>query len=127
MVWRRFFFLMVAVATLGASVWAGACMPAQAQERPGDIKVGLGAGGNLLTDAKGLTLHTYDRDQPFRSACNGVCATNWPPLAAPKDGAPVGPFTVMQRDDGTPQWAFRGKPLYRYGRDQAPGEATGDG
>lgn len=85
------------------------------------------AGGNAFTTDKGLTLYVYDRDPPFRSTCTGVCATNWPPLAAPRDAANTGAFTIIRREDGASQWAFRGKPLYRYGRDTRAGEAGGSG
>ena len=98
-----------------------------AQDRPTDVKVARVTGANAFTDGKGLTLYFYDRDPPFRSTCVQVCATNWPPLAALRDAAARGQFTVIRREDGSSQWAFRGKPLYRFGRDTRPGEAAGDG
>ncbi len=33
----------------------------------------------------------------------------------------------MTRDDGRRQWAYKGKPLYTWARDQQPGDRTGDG
>jgi predicted lipoprotein with Yx(FWY)xxD motif len=35
-------------------------------------------------------------------------------------------FTVMKRDDGTPQWAFKGQPLYFFVGDAQPGDVNGD-
>jgi predicted lipoprotein with Yx(FWY)xxD motif len=62
-----------------------------------------------------------------KSVCNGPCATNWPPLMAPEDAKATGEFTVIVRDDGKKQWAFKGKPLYYWAKDTKPGDKTGDG
>lgn len=34
-------------------------------------------------------------------------------------------WTVVARDDGRRQWAYKGKPLYLWAKDQEPGDATG--
>ena len=76
-----------------------------------------------------MTLYTFDNDKTGsgKSVCNGPCATNWPPLMAPEDAKPTGEFTVIVRDDGKKQWAFKGKPLYYWAKDTKPGDKTGDG
>ncbi|AMK33594.1 Putative lipoprotein [Pseudomonas putida] len=33
----------------------------------------------------------------------------------------------MTRDDGSSQWAYKGKPLYTFIKDKKAGETTGDG
>jgi predicted lipoprotein with Yx(FWY)xxD motif len=38
-----------------------------------------------------------------------------------------GDWSVVTRDDGKKQWAFKGKPLYFWAKDMKPGEKTGDG
>jgi predicted lipoprotein with Yx(FWY)xxD motif len=38
-----------------------------------------------------------------------------------------GDYSVITRDDGTKQWALKGKPLYYWVKDQKPGDTTGDG
>ncbi len=83
----------------------------------------------VLVDAKGMTLYTFDKDMASsgKSACNGPCQSNWPPMAAKADDKPVGDFTVVTRDDGSKQWAYRGKPLYFWAKDQKPGDRSGDG
>jgi predicted lipoprotein with Yx(FWY)xxD motif len=63
------------------------------------------ASGKVLTDAKGMTLYTFDRDAPGKSNCNGQCAQNWPPLLASADAKPSGKWSVITRDDGAKQWA----------------------
>ncbi len=83
--------------------------------------------GWLLTDAKGMTLYTFSRDQePGKSACDEECAEQWPPLLASTDAGDQGDWSTLKRDDGSLQWAFRGKPLYTYNRDVAPGDLNGD-
>jgi predicted lipoprotein with Yx(FWY)xxD motif len=83
--------------------------------------------GRFLTDARGMSLYTYAQDQPGKSVCNGECAKNWPPLAAPADAVPQGDWTVIQRDDGGRQWAWRGSALYNFAKDSYPGGLLGDG
>jgi predicted lipoprotein with Yx(FWY)xxD motif len=85
---------------------------------------------DALVGPNGMTLYTFDRDEAGagKSACTGQCAANWPPLFASDPAAKVGePWSVVTRDDGTKQWAYRGKPLYFWTRDQKPGERNGDG
>jgi predicted lipoprotein with Yx(FWY)xxD motif len=82
----------------------------------------------VLTDAKGMTLYTFDMDKDAgKSACNGQCAMYWPPLAAGADAKAMGDWTVISRDDGAKQWAWKGKPLYTFMKDMKPGDTTGDG
>jgi len=38
-----------------------------------------------------------------------------------------GDWTVITRDDGSRQWAYKGKPLYFWAKDAKPGDRTGDG
>jgi len=85
------------------------------------------AADGTLTDAKGMTLYTFDRDAGGKSACNGPCATNWPPLAATGDAKASGDWTIVTRDDGSKQYAYKGKPLYTWSKDAKPGDKTGDG
>jgi predicted lipoprotein with Yx(FWY)xxD motif len=90
-------------------------------------KVGETSKGKALVDAKGMTLYTFDKDAGGKSACNGPCATNWPPLAASTDAKPMGDWTVVTRDDGGKMWAYKGKPLYTFSKDTAAGDIKGDG
>lgn len=97
------------------------------------LKTGLTAKGTVLTDDKGLTLYTWDTDTTAgKSACNGSCASAWPPVVTTSASAPSvsgasGAFTIITRDDGAKQVAYKGKPLYRFAADSKPGDITGDG
>ena len=82
----------------------------------------------ILTGKNGMTLYTFDRDVAAsgKSVCNGPCATNWPPLMA-GDAAASGDYSVITRDDGGKQIAYKGKPLYYWIKDTKAGDKTGDG
>ena len=82
----------------------------------------------VLVGSNGMTLYTFDRDTtPGKSVCNGPCATNWPPLTAAAGSAASGDWSVITRDDGARQWAYKSKPVYFWAKDQKPGDRTGDG
>jgi predicted lipoprotein with Yx(FWY)xxD motif len=83
--------------------------------------------GPALADSRGMTLYTFDRDAAGKSNCTGKCAENWPPLKADGTSQPSGNWSVVTRDDGSKQWAYKGKPLYGWVKDQKPGDTTGNG
>ena len=103
---------------------AATCAFAQAAA---PAKVADTSKGKALVDAKGMTLYVFDRDTAGKSACNGQCAQNWPPLMAAANASASGDWSVVTRDDGSKQWAYKGKPLYLWVKDTKPGEVTGDG
>lgn len=117
---------MTAAKTLGALLClAGlqACASYAPANPPAAVRDGV------LTGPNGMTLYTFDKDAngSGRSVCNGPCASNWPPLAAAEGDRPDGDYSIVIRDDGSRQWAWRGKPLYFWSKDQKPGERSGDG
>ena len=83
--------------------------------------------GGALVAANGMTLYSFDADKASsgKSVCNGPCAGLWPPLLAAVD-LPSGDYSVVTRDDGARQLAYKGKPLYFYKADQKAGDRTGD-
>jgi predicted lipoprotein with Yx(FWY)xxD motif len=83
----------------------------------------------VLTNTAGMTLYTFDKDAAGsgKSECNGPCAANWPPLLAAADATASGDYSIITRNDGTRQWAYKGKPLYLWIKDTKPGDRTGDG
>ncbi|WP_374373857.1 hypothetical protein [Tabrizicola sp.] len=81
----------------------------------------------MLTDANGMTLYTFDKDEGGKSACYDDCAVNWPPLIAAADAKADGDYGLTDRTDGTKQWTYDGKPLYLWIKDTKPGDMTGDG
>ena len=93
----------------------------------GPAKVADTSKGKALTDAKGMTLYTFDRDAAGKSNCSGPCAQNWPPMMAAADAKASGEWTIVTREDGSKQWAYKGKPLYAWSKDTKAGDVTGDG
>lgn len=107
-----------------AMVLALGCLPALAAD---PASVGTTAKGKTLVNTAGMTLYVFAKDSDGKSVCNGPCATNWPPLKAAAGSTASGSWTLVTRDDGSLQWAYKGKPLYTWSKDKAPGDITGDG
>lgn len=116
-------------ATLATTVIAlAACTSAQADHHSSKaIKKFKTSEGTILTDAKGMTLYTFDKDQAGISNCYDGCAAAWPPLMAAKGAHGEGDYSVVTRKDGNLQWAYKGKPLYTWMKDEKQGDMTGDG
>lgn len=112
---RRFLLLAAALVLAGCAALSGGA----------PVKT---ADGVFVTET-GMTLYTFDKDVAGsgKSVCNGPCAVNWPPLKAAADAKASGDWSIVTRDDGSKQWAYKGKPLYAWIKDQKPGDRTGDG
>jgi predicted lipoprotein with Yx(FWY)xxD motif len=112
------------IATLVLSAVLAACS-SYATQPAGPARIADG----MLTGGNGMTLYTFDKDTAGngKSTCNGPCATNWPPLFVMEGESAGGDYSIVIRDDGKKQWAFKGKPLYYWVKDQKPGDKTGDG
>lgn len=85
-------------------------------EHPGDTALSKEDSGNWVYKSfPGLgRLYIYDRDTLSASRCTEGCASAWPPLLATirKTGEKVGDWTIIGRDDGARQWAYKGHPVY---------------
>jgi predicted lipoprotein with Yx(FWY)xxD motif len=87
--------------------------------------------GKILVNADGMALYLRDDDTPATVTCTGACATIWP--AAIVSGTPVAGAGVERTKLATVSGAngvqitYGGHPLYRYSKDAAVGDATGEG
>ena len=81
----------------------------------------------VMVDSRGMTVYSYDRDQATRSACTGRCAQTWRPVVAQANAPHSQEWTTVRRADGSQQWAYQGRPLYTWARDQRAGDMNGDG
>ena len=108
----------VRAALAAALVFVAAAATAQSGFRKAD---------GVLVDAAGMTLYTFDKDTAGsgKSTCNGPCATMWPPVPV-TDTRVASPYSVVTREDGARQLAYKGKPLYLFAKDGKPGERKGD-
>ncbi len=90
--------------------------------------------GPVITNAAGMTLYRFNRDEPGAgaSACVDGCADVWTPLTV-AEGAEVGSEGVtgevgtIVRDDGRRQVTVDGWPLYQYTGDAVPCDTNGIG
>lgn len=53
------------------------------------------------------------------------CIEVWPPVFAAEGSEPIGKWTLVEREDGTSQWAFDGYPLYYSTLDKQSGDVLG--
>jgi predicted lipoprotein with Yx(FWY)xxD motif len=85
-------------------------------EHPGDAALSQEDSGSWVYKSfPGLThLYIHDGDGSLVSRCIEGCASAWPPLLATigKIGEKVGDWTIIARDDGGRQWAYKGHPVY---------------
>ncbi len=89
--------------------------------------------GSLIIAESGLSLYTFDNDLLGTSNCIGTpddtdtCAVTWPPLLAGDGAVANDVMTIITRDTGEAQWAYKGRPLYHFSGDTAQGDINGDG
>ena len=81
----------------------------------------------MVTDSNGMTLYTFDKDAGGVPSCYDSCAAKWPPYLGKEGDAMAVGWTLVDRTDGTKQWAYDGKPVYFFIEDKAKGDAKGDG
>ena len=73
-----------------------------------------------------MSLYINENDTPGRSNCYGECAIAWPP-ALLDAGVVLGEnYSLIAREDGSMQAAFKGQPLYLSTLDKKIGETNGD-
>ena len=114
---------------------AGGVAPLNAQDEdaavpatPPDVTVAGTPVGPVFADADGYTLYVTHRDvEPNTSTCFGACTSEWPPVRAAADAKPFGDWSLVARTDGAPQWAYKGRPLYRYRQEEKTNWAIGQG
>ncbi|MCB1475709.1 MAG: hypothetical protein H6883_07760 [Rhodobiaceae bacterium] len=112
----------------GVAIAAAAASYAFADSYAGGAVMTMkGDKGEVLTDAKGMSLYTFDKDSAGATVCYDQCAINWPPLMATSGAKAEGDFSLVTRKDGAMQWAYKGQPLYLWKNDKKPGDMTGDG
>lgn len=84
--------------------------------------------GNVVVAASnGLTLYTFRNDTDNVSNCYDNCAVSWPPFIAKEGAEATADLSIIDRKDGTRQWALRGQPLYFWVGDSERGDVSGEG
>jgi predicted lipoprotein with Yx(FWY)xxD motif len=91
--------------------------------------------GRFLTDNMGMTLYIFTNDEEGVSNCTDGCLENWPALTVATEDALTAGIgveadmlgTIEREDTGELQVTWDGMPLYYFVRDEAAGDATGEG
>jgi predicted lipoprotein with Yx(FWY)xxD motif len=86
--------------------------------------------GRVLVDSRGHTLYLFEKDKNGMSACNGSCATYWPPLIAAHkpiagSGVKASLLGVTKRAGGL-QVTYDHHPLYTFALDTRQGQTKGE-
>ena len=90
------------------------------------FKLPAGLAVKELPDAAAFVLVDRRNHTIYSAAAEGAqLSKQWQPVRAPQLADAVGDFTVIERDDGVHQWAFRGQSLYTFAGDLAPGYGNG--
>jgi predicted lipoprotein with Yx(FWY)xxD motif len=115
--------VIVQPATAAPAAPAGAPTPASAAA---GLPNGVQRIDGGFADAAGKPLYTYNNDTMVgMSHCFEDCAVMWPPLKASPGAKPLGDWSLIRREDGSTQWAYKDKPLYTYSEDRLGQPARG--
>lgn len=122
-------FLIGTLCAVTATAALAAAAPEPKKEHPGDIALLQENDGWVYRHAiSGFRLYVSDRDVGGKSTCLGGCSRAWIPLYV--NGAEssnhIGDWTAVNRDDGTRQWAYKGRPAYMLFHD-TPERPIGNG
>jgi predicted lipoprotein with Yx(FWY)xxD motif len=111
-----------------------ASVASEASEAPGAeaeaISVESSDLGDILVDGEGRTLYVFDNDTDENSTCYDDCEANWPPLTEEVEageGVDASLLSTSEREDGSAQVTYAGRPLYYFAADQGPGDTNGQG
>ena len=95
---------------------------------PGAVALGQGAPGTWVYKSFPtlLPLYVFKGEPAGHSLCDRACSAVWPIVQAEKTDKPVGSWTIVTRDDGRLQWAYKNRPVYTYFEDR-PNDPKGIG
>lgn len=120
---RVLYSILLSGLLLAAAIASSAEPGAFNTQHPVDAALFQDPDGNWFykTFPSGSRLFVSDGDSPGISRCYQGCASAWPPLYVSSDQTTerVGEWTVILRDDGKRQWAYKGQPVYRRYHDLA--------
>jgi predicted lipoprotein with Yx(FWY)xxD motif len=94
---------------------AGSSPESIRKEHPGDVALSKTADGTFEYKSfpAFLNLYVSSRDGREKSNCTSECELAWPPLlVSGTETKKVGDWTIIVRDDGNRQWAYKGQPVY---------------
>jgi predicted lipoprotein with Yx(FWY)xxD motif len=116
----------------GGSAGASPNAPKTTSGPPATVSAANTGLGTILVNSQGHTLYMFKKDVGTKSACDGACAQNWPPLHStgkPTAGgrADASLLGTTKRTDGKPQVTYNGHPVYLFSGDSNSGDTNGEG
>ena len=120
---------IIAIATLVAgAIGLAACGGGSSGTATASTSSGpaISTAKGVLVDAGGMTLYSLSVEKQGHIICTGACLKLWHPVLGKPSGS-VGSLGTIRRPDGKVQAAYKGKPLYRFASDTAPGDKKGEG
>ena len=126
--------ILLLASACGSTVTPGAGSTASNPTTPGGVLgVAITSLGPVLVERQGLTVYLLTADTPGHSSCSAQCLQHWPLVPAPAGtGAPSvqgisAALSVTKATSGASMLTAGGWPLYRFAKDKAPGDVTGQG
>jgi len=74
----------------------------------------------------GYLISYNDAKSQGTGGCEGDCIKTWKPLLAAANAQAGGFWEIVDRPDGSKQWAFKGSPVYTYIGDKKGGDIAGN-
>ena len=96
------------------------------------IETHTGSAGTFLTDGSGRAVYMFAKDGTDKSACDGACASAWPPVTTTgspvaSGGAQSSDLGTLTRSNGAKQVTYDGHALYYFAGDSSAGQTNGQG
>jgi uncharacterized repeat protein (TIGR03843 family) len=112
--------------------WRGKTLPRRSLEALRRLNAQLNDGGleaelSSLVSADEIAATKIRVETLLKHRVHPYPPENWPALKADAAAKDMGEWKVITRDDGSKQWAYKGKPLYYFVMDAAAGEQKGEG
>lgn len=125
---RRLCVPLAAAALLWIQPGAAAEPSDPSMSYPGAVALSQGPDGawGYKSFPQLLPLYIFKGEPAGRSLCDRDCTAVWPIVRAEQNDQPVGFWTIVKRDDGRLQWAYKNSPVYTYFEDR-PNDARGVG
>jgi len=101
------------LAIAASSALAADEKPAVRLEHPGEVAL-IDEGGKLVYRQFPTQnwLYVFGRETADKLGCVKDCIFRWPPVYARAESTPTGDWTLVARDNGRRQWAYKGHPVY---------------
>ena len=117
---RRFCVLLSAAFVLWTQSGAAAEPSDPSMSYPGAVALSQDATGawGYKSFPQLLPLYIFKGEPAGRSLCDRDCTAVWPIVKAKSTDKPVGLWTIVKRDDGRLQWAYKSSPVYTYFEDR---------